>query len=849
MLTDKELMNKYSVEFRKNPGAYPVDALKELGYARKGCKKCGVFFWDVNPKKEVCGNSYCMGGYTFIENPIAKNKIDYTKLWSYFSKILKKQGYTPIDRYPVAARWREDIPFVEASIDGFIPYVISGEIEPPENPLTIPQFCLRFNDIDNVGLTGAHYTGFIMAGQHAFVEPKQYDINQYLKDLMVWFEKGLGLNRDKITIHELAWAGSGNFGPCVEFYAGGLELANQVYMQYKQTPSGYEDLNVKVLDMGLGYERNVWLSQATPTSYDVTFPTVIRKLDHLIGFKPNVNMVKDFLPYSALLKADEVENINKVWLKIAKDMKVDVLELRKNILPLSALYSIAEHSRALLVAISDGALPSNVGGGYNLRVILRRALTLIDKYKWNVELQDLCELHAQYLKPLFPELRENLNGVAEILSIEKNKYETTKQKSKEIVAELVLKDIDEEQLIKLYDSKGIQPELIKEEAIKLNKNIKIPQDFYAKVAELHRKEKQEEEVKIVASSVQIKKPPITEVLYYEMPLVSKFKAQVLNIINNRFVILDRTAFYPESGGQEADHGLLNDSEVINVKKQGNVVIHELKNPSKFHELEEVEGKINLVRRAQLMKHHTATHIINAAAKRVLGNHINQAGAHKSEAKARIDITHYKSLSDDEIKKIEEEANKIVKKSIPIKKEPLPRNIAEKRYGVSIYQGGAVPGKVLRIINIAKTDVEACGGTHADNTAEVGQIKIIKSTKIQDGIVRLEFVAGEAALKQEEKEVTLLDKTASILGVSKEEVPSRCKDLFEKWKLARKAVKGGKEVNLEELELKQPIKEEALSDEEILEKVANIFSSQPEHVPKIVERFIKELEEFKNELKK
>ena len=89
--------------------------------------------------------------------------------------------------------------------------------------------------------------------------------------------------------------------------------------------------------MGLGYERNVWLSQATPTSYDVTFPTVIRKLDHLIGFKPNVNMVKDFLPYSALLKADEVENINKVWLKIAKDMKVDVLELRKNILPLSKL--------------------------------------------------------------------------------------------------------------------------------------------------------------------------------------------------------------------------------------------------------------------------------------------------------------------------------------------------------------------------------------------------------------------------------------------------------------------------------------------------------------------------------
>lgn len=849
MLTDKELEKKYSVEFKKNPSIYPINGLKELGYTRNQCKKCKVFFWDTDPKRNVCGDNSCMGGYTFMDTKITKNKIDYIKLWQYFSKILKKQGYTPIDRYPVAARWRDDIPFVEASIDGFIPYVISGEVQPPENPLTIPQFCLRFNDIDNVGLTGAHYTGFIMIGQHAFVEPKNYNTDQYLKDLMQWFEKGLGLNRDKITIHELAWAGSGNFGPCIEFNAGGLELANQVYMQFRQTPTGYEELNLKVLDMGLGYERNSWISQGTPTSYDVTFPTVIKRLSHITGFKPDNDMVKKFLPYSALLKADEVENINKVWIKIAKDMKVDVLELRKSILPLSAIYSIAEHSRSLLVSITDGALPSNVGGGYNLRVILRRALTLIDKYKWDISLSELCDLHAQYLKPLFPELRGNLNEVAEIIDIEKNKYEVTKQKSQEIIANLVSKNISEEQLIKLYDSKGIQPELIKEEAKKQNKVIKIPQDFYAKVAELHKTQKiKDEPINPPTSNIKIKKPPATEILYYEQPIINKFKAQVLNIINKRFVVLDRTAFYPESGGQEADHGLLNDSEVINVKKQGNIIIHELKEPPKFYEMEEVEGKINLVRRSQLTKHHTATHIVNAAARKVLGNHINQAGAYKSQTKARLDITHYKALTNEDLKKIEEEANKIVKKSIPIKKEPLSRNIAEKRYGMSIYQGGIVPGKELRIINITDTEVEACGGTHANNTAEVGQIKIIKSTKIQDGIVRLEYVAGEAALKQEEKEFSLLEKTASILGVSKEEVPSRCEDLFEKWKIARKAVKKGKGINIKDLELKDPIKEE-LSDEELLEKAAEVFSSQEDHLPKIAERFINELNKFKEELKK
>ena len=260
----------------------------------------------------------------------------------------------------------------------------------------------------------------------------------------------------------------------------------------------------------------------------------------------------------------------------------------------------------------------------------------------------------------------------------------------------------------------------------------------------------------------------------------------------------------------------------------------------FEEGREVDCEINLQRRLQLAKHHTATHIVNAAARKILGSHINQAGAKKDIEYATIDLTHYQSISDEELQKIEDEANKLVRKSITVHSSFLPRTEAEQTYGMAIYQGGAVPGKLLRIINIENVDVEACGGTHLNNTSEAGQIKILKSSKISDGIVRLYFTAGEAAKKESAKEKEILEEAAKLLKVDVQKLPARVNELFEKWKLAKKAVEKKKNVDFKDLEL--TTNEEFKGN--ILDKISEILKTQPEHVVKTIKRFLNELEEIK-----
>src|SRR3990167_3983267 len=344
-------------KFSKSPEEYfAVKVLKDEGFLRKKCKSCNLFFWSTIENRNLCGNPSCSGVYTFIGNTPASKKLDYIELWEKFSIMFKRLGYTPIKRYPVAARWRGDTDFVQASIYDFQPYVVSGEVEPPANPLTVPQFCLRFNDIDNVGLTGAHYTGFVMIGQHAFMPPKDYNQEKYFEDIHTWLKKGIGIKNQEITFHEDGWAGGGNVGPCIEFFSRGLELGNQVYITHEQTPAGLNELNLKVLDMGMGHERNSWFAQGTSTSYETTFPTVIKKLTKETNIEIDNELMKKFLPYSAFLKVDEADNVKKVWLDIAEKIKIDVNELRRKVLPLAALYSIAEHSRSLLVAIGDSVL-------------------------------------------------------------------------------------------------------------------------------------------------------------------------------------------------------------------------------------------------------------------------------------------------------------------------------------------------------------------------------------------------------------------------------------------------------------------------------------------------------------
>jgi len=751
MKSDKEVKKEFLPKFWKHPDKYyATRVLREEGFLRNICIKCKRPFWSTDPERKVCGDPLCSNeGFGFIGDSPAKRKLEYTEVWLDFAKMFKKLGYTPIKRYPVVARWNPTMEYTNASISAFQPYVISGEVEPPANPLVIPQFCLRFNDIDNVGVTESHNTGFVMIGQHMFVEPKDWDQSKVFRDIYTWLRKGLGLRTSDIIFHEDAWAGGGNFGSCMEFFSKGCELGNQVYMLYEQTSSGFKELNIKVLDMGMGQERNAWFTQGCETIYDATFPTVVKKLLLQTGLKIDRDLLRRYVPYAGLLNLDEIENINKSWKYVAKKVGADVNELRNFILPLSGVYSIAEHTRSLLVALADGGLPSNVGGGYNLRMLARRAMMFKDKYNWDIDLSSVCEWHARYLKPLFPELLNSVEGVGEILEVEEKKYRNTKAKSVIIVEKMMHKTVSEEDLIKVYDSHGIPPEVIKEEFKKKGKGIKIPEDFYSKVSELHKKKEQVTE-NARNDIIPLGGVPDTKILYYDDYKKLKFRAKVMKVSGD-FVVLDQTLFYPTSGGQLHDTGKINGKEVIDVFKQGGVIVHKMEKGHSLKENQKVEGEVDWSRRLKLSQQHTATHIINAAAREVLGNHVNQAGAKKTEKKSHLDITHYLPITTEEIKRMEDEANSIVKKGIKIEKLLIPRNEAEKRFGMRIYQGGAVPGKLIRIVNIPGVDVEACGGTHLNNTREVGRIKILKTTKIQDGVDRIEFTAGEEAGRISAKE--------------------------------------------------------------------------------------------------
>ena len=848
MKSDKELKKEFKEIASKDPDKYYATAfLKKQGYVRNKCIKCGTYFWSTDSSRKVCGDSSCSNGFTFFGKKVSKKPLSYAQVWQEFSQMFKSFGYTPIKRYPVVARWNKTMDFTIASIAAFQPYVVSGEVKPPANPLVIPQFCLRFGDIDNVGITGSHMTGFVMIGQHMFVSPEQWDQEKVFNHIFTWLTKGLEIPKQEIIFHEDAWAGGGNFGPCMEYFSHGLELGNQVYMMFELDNGKPKDLKLKVLDMGMGHERIAWFTQGTNTIYEAAFPYVIKKLIKATNISYDHNFMRKFAPYAGMLNIDEVKDINIAWKNVAEKINTDEKTLKQKIMPLTALFSIAEHTRSLLFALNDGALPSNVGGGYNLRVLIRRSLQFIDKFKWNIKLSDVCRWHAEELKPLFPELSESLDEIEKILDVELKKYNATKEKISSIIKSLD-KNITEKDLLRLYDSNGISPELIKQE---LGDKIKIPDDFYKKVTLLHEKKEQEHST-TKSEKLPLGNVPETKALYFDDYSKTEFKAKVIKIIG-RSIILDQTLFYPTSGGQMHDIGVLMHNnkkyDVVDVFKQDAVIVHTITQDPEFNVNDEISGKIDFSTRKQLAQHHTATHIVNAAARIILGKHINQAGAKKTKEKAHLDITHYQSLSDKELKLIEDKANEIINKAIPIISRFMPRDEAEKKYGMGIYQGGAVPGKNIRIVEINGIDTEACAGTHLHNTKEVGKIKILKSTKIQDGIIRIFFTAGNAAEKTELNEKAIVLDAAKLLGIKPSSLPEASLILFEKWKTARKALKKSRKITINDLKLnfpKQPDKE--TNFKKVLSETAKALKTQPESLPRTISRFKKDLDIFIQKLR-
>ncbi|MBT4135076.1 alanine--tRNA ligase [Candidatus Woesearchaeota archaeon] len=786
----------------KNPEKfYPIQVLKDNGFDRAKCSKCDTFFWSTVPRK-TCGEPECSGGYSFINDSPTKSKIGYLETWDKFASTMKGLGYSPIKRYPTVARWRDDTWFTQASIYAFQPFVVGGVVSPPANPLVMSQPSLRFNDIDNVGITGRHYSTHFHLGQHTFQSPENYDKEKYLSDIITWLTKGVKLPLNEIQFHEDQWGGGGNLGVSLEYFSRGVELGNQVYMTYKVTPTGYKDLDINVLDMGSGQERYPWLTSGKPINFELTMPQTVKYLYKQSGRKPDLDLWTKFVPVSGNLNVDEVDDIEKIWASTARKIGYSKNKLKKEIYPISSLYAIADHSRTLLFALADGALPSNSGGGYNLRSIYRRSMDFANKYNVKLDYSKLIELHAKELKPQYPELSKSVKSVQEILKAEERKYTQSKIVSKRIISKIIKTTVDENKLLELYDSKGITPEELSEAS---KGKIKVPSDFYLKVASRHEKRsapKLEEEQDLTFDGV-----PQTTKLFWLDERAREFDAKVLKIIDNRYVILDKTLFYATSGGQNFDSGSLNMNRVVNTFNQGPYIMHEVENID-FKEGDEVIGRIDDERRTNTMKHHTATHVIGGAARKVLGKHIWQAGSDVNEERGRLDITHFDSLTSKQLKKIEKVANKAVKDKIVVEKEILSKALAEKRFGFTLYQGGFVPGGEVRVVHVKGFDAQACGGTHLDNTKEIGQIKLLGSKRIQDGVIRISYVSGDIAKQLEEEERRLGSEILSAFG--------------------------------------------SRSGTVTLEQIADaskILKSQKEHLPKTISRFIKEMREMSKKLNK
>jgi alanyl-tRNA synthetase len=781
-----ELRKQFTKEWEKH---YKIKTLIERGYKRQRCKKCNRNFWSKD-EREMCGDPSCIG-YQFIGNTPVKKKLGYVETWKAIEKYFVKTGHGNIKPYPTVARWRDDLYFTIASINDFQPYVVNGELEAPANPLVVPQPCIRFPDISNVGVSGRHYTNFVMIGQHAFNTDKTGLF--YWKDEAlshdIEYMKMLGIPESEIVFMEDVWAGGGNFGPCIEYFVRGLELGNCVFMQYEVTKTGNRELKTKVIDMGAGLSRLAWMTTGDPTSYEVVFGDVITEMKKKNHVSIDRDLFIKFAKISGSLNEDEVPDLEAEKAKIAKQLGVNKDELFSTLEPLQALYASADHLCTLLFTVTDGMLPSNAGGGYNLRMILRRVFGFESKFGLDMDYEKILKGHAKHLDYMFPHLNGGVETTLKVIEEEKKKYAATKESAKGKVTTLVEKSrgkkIDANDLFIMYKSHGIPPEYVAEVAKEKKVSIEVPGNFYKMVREKDDKVEGEEN-EVDKGKIDVSKFEPTDVLYYGT--AEKFTAKVIGVLNGH-IVLDKTAFYPESGGQVSDNGLLNGIEVKAVQKQAGVILHEVKDPSKFKVGQKADGEVNVKRRKIITAHHTSAHLLNAACREVLGPHIWQGGSHKDDEKAHLDVTHYKRITQEELDKIEAKVNEYIRTDIPIVVEVLPRNTAEAKYGFTLYQGGAVPGKELRVVSVHGIDTEACGGTHhmLSKTGEIGYFKIVKREGVQDGIERITYKAGSVAVKYMQDRERLLRDSAAVINVGETDLQKNIERFFNEWKEQKKKI--------------------------------------------------------------
>ena len=761
---------------------YSLPFFKQTGYVRKLCPKCKEYYWTQNPAQETCGEATSEGCsyYTFIGKPATRRSYSLQEMREAFLSFFEKHGHARIKPYPVVARWRDDIYLTHASIIDFQPYVTEGITPPPANPLVIAQPCIRMVDIANTGPTfGRHFTIFEMGGAHAFNYP---DKEVYWKDQTVryhhdWVTKGLGVKSEEIIYKEGVWVGGGNAGPDVECIVRGLEVATLVFMQFKVVDNQFVRLPIRTVDTGYGIDRYAWLSQGVPSGFHAVYGNLLQKIFRMAGItKIDEKLLTKVAEVSGLVSLDKMANRTETRKKEAKLVGISVEDLDKFLVPIENAFAVADHTKCLSFILSEGVVPSNIQEGYLARLIFRRVYRLLRMLNIHDKLYDIMDMQIEMWSKDYPHLKEMRSEILEMLKVEEEKFEDTIKRGegmvKRISSELKakgMKYIPIETLTELYDSHGLPPEIVMQTAKKENLKVEVPDNFYALIAQRHMevsKPVEEEATSEKHLETAVAGLPPTEPLFYQDQYMKQFGATVKKVIGNEFVVLDRTCFFPEGGGQPADSGHVGfngkEAEVVDVQKVGKVIVHKLKGPVP-KEGDSIKGAIDWNKRYSLMKNHTATHVVGGAARRVLGQHVWQFGTQKGIEASRLDISHYRRLTFEELQKIETLANEAIIRNITVETAWMPRNEAESQYGFRLYQGGVVPGKEIRVVKTGDWDVEACAGTHLKSTLEIGFLKIVHSERVQDGVERLVYSIGIPAVKAVQRSEQLLMKLSETMN--------------------------------------------------------------------------------------
>ena len=824
-------------------GEVHIPFWEESGHFRRTCSVTGLYFWTRDKNRTTSGDTN-EDPYTFIGSPIIdgfpmRGKELKDSMRSSFLDYFSENNHSKIDPYPVIARWRDDIHLTIASIADFQPHVTSGQVPPPANPLCISQPCIRLTDVAAVGRSGRHLTTFEMMAHHSFNRPNDGEVIYWIDQCVRFCDDMLvntfGISPLEITYVENPWSGGGNAGAALEVIVGGLELATLVFMNLEEHDDGdivikglhYREMDLQIIDTGYGLERFCWAAAGTPTIYEAIYPESVFWLKETIGFESMVNdlnlnvdttaLLSELSRLAGILNIDVGTDVDSLYSKLierlnAQKIKISVSDLKRLTEPLSSIYAIPDHMHALCNMLGDGLIPSNTKAGYLARMLARRVCRMKSDLNLNVTLAELGKHHIEKHLDL-QNFTQNEKGILLLLELEESRYYEMLRKGQSAVKTALQNipksatEVPDSILFRLSEERGLNPDMVMEISYDLGwESLSVRVGFSADMAD--RNARMTKDAAKVRSKNKFLKESFLETSqdYYLDTNQTNFSAEVIycDVLKNgydkisfsneviaepsHFVILDRTLFYPEGGGQLGDQGYFYQDEsqitVLDTKVEDGVIIHFTDG---FLRNGKIDAEVDYTRRRQLMDHHTAVHIVGGAARDILGPHIRQAGSNKGQRYARIDLTHHSRMSRDLLDEIEDKANDIVQSNPKVEKIILHRAEADARFGFDIYQGGPPKHQEIRIIKIGDFDIQACGGTHHDEAGNVGELRIVRSSQVQDGVERLQIVAGDTAREHARKQERILSEASEILGVQSDDLPKAVMKFFQEWKSQQKTI--------------------------------------------------------------